>query len=354
MTSPSSMDLRNSISVIEQRIFIKFAYLKGETAAEAHRQLKKYIGKNALAESTCRFWMKQFKGQRFNVEESRGGNHNQSEDSEERINIVREAFDQSRAWSMKSLSHMTSIPQATVHRIVRQKLLMKKICRKWVPHELSESQREMRETYSKVNLKNFKQQKSRLQHTITVDETWISLYRQPEKDQAREWLGKGEKATSVTVADRYGPKVMLICAMDITGICYYEFLDEKETVNATRYLQFLKNLWSKWHKNRRHVTWFLDDNARPHRNASVKAWIEEKEICRWLQPAYSPDLSPCDYGCFHQLKRALGGVQYASVAELKAAVDKEVLIGKQNGKYLAVAKLPDRWEACQKNEGQYL
>ena len=62
MTSPSSMDLRNSISVIEQRIFIKFAYLKGETAAEAHRQLKKYIGKNALAESICRFWMKQFKG----------------------------------------------------------------------------------------------------------------------------------------------------------------------------------------------------------------------------------------------------------------------------------------------------
>ena len=119
MTSPSNMDLLKSITVIEQQIFIKFAYLKGETARDAHRQLMKFIVKDALAESTCRYRMNQLKGQRFNVEESRGGNHNASEDSEKRINIVREAFNQSRAWSKKSLSLMISIPQATVHRIVR-------------------------------------------------------------------------------------------------------------------------------------------------------------------------------------------------------------------------------------------
>ena len=78
-------------------------------------------------------------------------------------------------------------PQATVHRIVREKMQMKKINRKWVPREISETHREMRETYSKLNLKNYKQQKTCLQHT-TIDETCISLYRLLEKDQAREWL----------------------------------------------------------------------------------------------------------------------------------------------------------------------
>ena len=48
MPSPSNMDLLKSITVIEQRIFIKFAYLKGETDRETHRQLKKYMGKNVL------------------------------------------------------------------------------------------------------------------------------------------------------------------------------------------------------------------------------------------------------------------------------------------------------------------
>jgi len=66
--------------------------------------------------------MNQLKGQRFNIEESREWNHNASEDSEERINIAREAFNQSRTWSMKSLSPMTSILQDTVHKIERDKM----------------------------------------------------------------------------------------------------------------------------------------------------------------------------------------------------------------------------------------
>jgi len=41
----------------------------------------------------------------------------------------------------------------------------------------------------------------------------------------------------------------------------------------------------------RYITWLLDDNARPYRNASVKAWIKKKNI-QWLEPPYSPDLSP--------------------------------------------------------------
>ena len=86
-------------------------------------------------------------------------------DSEERINIVREPFNQSRAWSMKSLSPMTSIPQATVHKIVRAKVQLKKINRKCDPHELSETHEEMRETYSKLNLKNYEQQKKLVSNT---------------------------------------------------------------------------------------------------------------------------------------------------------------------------------------------
>ena len=52
-----------------------------------------------------------------------------------------------------------------------RKIQMKKINKKWVPHELSETHREMHETYSNLNLKNYKQQKTRLQHTITIYKT---------------------------------------------------------------------------------------------------------------------------------------------------------------------------------------
>ena len=37
-----------------------------------------------------------------------------------------------------------------------------------------------------------------------------------------------------------------------------------------------------------------------------------------------PDLSPCDYGCFHQLKNAIGGVAYPDKKSLEVDLDKEI------------------------------
>jgi len=56
------------------------------------------------------------------------------------------------------------------------------------------------------------------------------------KGSRRKWLRKGKKSTLVTVVDKYGPKVMMMSSMDINGICYYEYLEEKQTDNAIRYL----------------------------------------------------------------------------------------------------------------------
>ena len=83
---------------------------------------------------------------------------------------------------------------------------IKKISRKWVSHEPPESHVEIRETYLIPNLKNYNQQKTCLKHTVTIDETIISFYSPPEKDQTREWLRKGQKLISVIVADIYEPK----------------------------------------------------------------------------------------------------------------------------------------------------
>ena len=49
----------------------------------------------------------------------------------------------------------------------------------------------MRVITSRDNLKDHNQQKNRLEHTITINETCISLYRPPEKDQTKEFRMKG-------------------------------------------------------------------------------------------------------------------------------------------------------------------
>lgn len=345
---------KTSFSVENQRSVIKFLFLRGFNAAAIRRDLVKVLGKEAFDESTVRYWCKKFENGNWSVEDHRGGDYTSGPQTDERLARITEALEESRAWTMRSLSAHTGIPRNTCHLIVTKKLEMKKIMKKWVPHELTPGQMEMRMVYSECNLRNYNQQKTRLEHTVAIDETWVSLCRPPEKDQAKEWLQKGESSTSVAVLDRFGPKVLLILAMDVTGICYYEILPEKETLKGPRYLEFLRRLMDKWHGNRQHRVWLLDDNAKPHRSAAIIQWIEGNQIERWFQPPYSPDLSPCDFGCFHPLKRAIGGQHYPNIEALQIAIDNEVRCGNANGTYLAVQKLPERWLQCVNNKGEYL
>ena len=314
----------------------------------------KIVGTNALCDSTVYRWYGLFDKSKYDTQEHRGGDHVSNYETEERTQVIQAALDEQRTWSTRALSAQTGIPKSTVQRILKEKLKMKKINAKWVPHELSPGQMETRVVYCKSNLKEYNQQTSRLTHTITIDETWVSLYRPPEKDQAKQWLKKGERSTQVARPDRYGPKVMMILAMDIKGIFYYELLHEKETVNATKYLDFLKKVMEKFKRGRKHTVWLLDDNARPHRSPIINQFLEEKNIQRWLQPPYSPDISPCDYGCFHPLKREIGGKAYADVNSLKAAIDNEVKEGNKGSKYKAVEKLPERWKKCIDVKGEYI
>lgn len=345
---------KTSFSTENQRAIVKFLFLNDNSAAAIHRQLVKTLGREAFSESYLRRLIRKFKAGDFDIEDHRGGDSTSDAATEERIAQICEAFDQTRAWSLTSLSAAIGIPRSTCHQIIRGKLKMTKKLKKWVPHELSPAQLEMRVVYSASNLRTFHQQKSRLEYTVAVDETWVSLNRPPERDQAREWLRSDEPSGSVALLNRFGPKVMLAMAMDIRGICYYEILVKGERMDAPRYLEFLKRLVDSVGGNRKHLLWLLDDNAKPHRTASITTWLEENKISRRLQSAYSPDLSPCDFLCFHPLKRAIGGVAYPTVDALREAIDREIAHGNAIDKYSAVRRLPERWERCVNNKGEYL
>ncbi|CAH2087381.1 unnamed protein product [Euphydryas editha] len=105
---------------------------------------------------------------------------------------------------------------------------MSKINAKWVPRKLTNDQKNVRVDYARVNFRAYKQQPSRLEHTVAIDETWVNLYCPPKKDQTKVWLATGEKRPSVVLKSRFGAKLILILAMDFNGICYYESLGQHE------------------------------------------------------------------------------------------------------------------------------
>ena len=57
---------------------------------------------------------------------------------------------------------------------------------------VTDEQKEHRVLACKNNLQLLSQQNSLIDRTLAIDETWVSLYMQPQRDQARSWRNKGE------------------------------------------------------------------------------------------------------------------------------------------------------------------
>ena len=74
------------------------------------------------------------------------------------------------------LQAYTGIDQATVHKILREDLHMRKIAAKCVPHALTEQQKWCRyETC--IHLERYQNEgENLLNNIITIDETWVRAY----------------------------------------------------------------------------------------------------------------------------------------------------------------------------------
>ena len=128
-------------------------FLAGDDAKQIHRKLVSVLGAVTLAECTVREWCQRFRSGNFDVEEHRGGDHRSGPQTDVRIAVIRQAFEQSRGWSLRSLSAQFGISRSTCHQIVTEELKMTQNNAEWVPHELSPGQMETRVVYCTSNLK---------------------------------------------------------------------------------------------------------------------------------------------------------------------------------------------------------
>ena len=69
---------------------------------------------------------------------------------------------------------------------------MKKFLGKWVPHILTDEQLHNRILCCTLNLRLYNQTKTLLKRTLSIDETWVKLYMEPDRNQQLQYLYTGE------------------------------------------------------------------------------------------------------------------------------------------------------------------
>lgn len=338
---------------------IKFYFLKGKTATDVKKKLDAVLGVNSPSFKTVHKWIEEFKRGRTSCEDAARSGRPNEVTTEEMIEKVHKIVLADRRLKVRELAELVDISSERVHNILHQHLDMNKLCARWVPRLLTLDQKRRRMDDSTDCLQRFNRNKSEfLRRYITVDETWVHHYTPETKEQSKEWRKTGERPPKKAKTVLSAGKVMATVFWDTKGIIFIDYLEKGKTINGEYYSNLLQRLSVEIKSKRPHLAkkkvLFHQDNAPAHTSLLVMAKIHELGFELLPHPPYSPDLAPCDFHLFPNLKKWLGGKKFLENPEVVAAVDAYFEDLDKSFYETGISALQNRWAKCIELKGDYV
>jgi hypothetical protein len=230
--------------------------------------------------------------------------------------------------TIEELLVLTGISHGTVHTILHQDLQFKSVLSRWVPHFLTDSQRQERVAAAKSFLAFFQKHRRTLAHQlVVVDEKWLYFRDIGTKASNRAWVPATDDTERPTVPRRiqHERKCMLMVAFCFDGKFFVHILPHGDTINGDTYLDFLKKVHHSFHRRTTnqldwHETVLQHDNARPHVKASVSDYLKDKGVALLHQPPWSPDFNILDRWLFARIENSRRGINFLNEKEVQAHV----------------------------------
>ena len=303
-------------NVQEIRTIIKFLHLSGYNDKEIHSVMSEKIAPEIVSLRTITTWTKRFANKEYSVEDRvRSG---RPKEDKTRMMVELE-IKTDKYLTCREIGRRLSIDHKTVSNILRNELKMKKINHKWIPHELTESQKQIRVVHAQ-NLQNHLSDSVKQNNTITLDETWVNWSNCYES----VWLFENEKVPTNVKRSVKSKKTMITVAwmrnkiLSITALPSSQTFTKKffEDVVIVDILQALSKIGVD--PNNEDVFVHMDNSPCHSSVITLKGF----KLNRLVHPPYSPDLAPCDFFLFGYLKFLLQGKEFQNEKEVHEEVSK--------------------------------
>ena len=173
-----------------------------------------------------------------------------------------------------------------------------------------------------------------------------------------QWLSKGADPPKKAKVQNSTKKLMLIAFFDCDRMIYQHWLSKGQTINSTYYCEVISTFLSHLHRKRPEKIeqgWILhQDNARPHVSRETIEFFSKKNIETLPHAPYSPDLAPCDFWLFTQLKTRLASQRFDNEEGLKQAVQGVLGQRCQGGLLHVFESWMERMQKCIDVGGKYV
>ena len=272
---------------------------------------------------------------------------------------VDELIKNDRRISHRELADRTGLSKGTIITILRDHLNLRKVVARWVPHGLSREMRQRRVDVSQELLDMYRREGRRMiGRIITGDETWVHYYEPESKRDSMQWIKKGDPSPTKFRAERSVGKVLYVVFWDSQGIILMHPVPRGQTINASYYSHFLRNVLEPAVRQHRPGTaperiLFQHDNAPSHSAGETVRTIREIGWTNLSHPAYSPDLAPSDYHLFANLKKYVRGRRFTSRSALGSTVFQWSQTLKTTWLAEGMMRLPELWQKCIDADGAY-
>ena len=231
---------------------------------------------------------------------------------------VEKALNEEPYSSINYLATTLSSNKATIYRYVTVYLNRVYKHSKWIPHLLSDPQKQKRVTESKL-LKEIliKSRENGWRDIITGDQSWFTYGYGVEG----AWLTEDEKAPIMDGSKIQIKKIMITVIWGVHGIFLVDMLPEGTSFNSDYFIEHiiepLEEMKDKiWTESYRRKVWLHLDNCRVHNSKQSIEKTEAAGFKRAPHLPYSPDIAPSDFFLFGYTKNKLKGSKFESADAL--------------------------------------
>ncbi len=188
--------------------------------------------------------------------------------------------------SLRALAVACGVSVESVHKALRKNLHLRKCPCRWVPHLLTNAQKQRRLQVSRHNLRAIQRNPALLTRIITGDESWFLIYDPAQKQQMKVWMADGATRPAKVRRDDRCVKAMLVLFFDVRGVVSRQFVPRGQGVNTDEYMRHLRTLRTNVRHQRPQLhhrnNWLLHhDGAPAHRADPVLNFFMQHDIELW-------------------------------------------------------------------------
>jgi len=303
------------------RVFVKFCCKLGKTFTEVFQLLNQAYGEDCMSRTQCCEWFKRFKESRMSVGEEHRPGRTSTLTNDDHVERVHAVIRGNRRLTVREVADEVGTSIGSCHQMFTGKLQMRRVSAKFLPHLLTDDQKNNRVEISHELLANANGNENFLKIIITGNGMWVYGYDVETKMQSLQWMGKESPRPKKARMSLSKIKVMLVAFFDGKGIVHHEFVPRGQMVNKQLYLDIFARLMDAVLRKRNELwenqTWMLHhDNAPAHTSLLIRSYLAKHQTSVVPHPPYSPDLAPADFFLFHKLKTSVKGRRFQTIEEI--------------------------------------